>query len=137
MIESKYERYVIQHPIAKSGFGPALKFTGETDYKSDFTFMYMRITEPTLMEETAHTHDFDMYLYFLSFDPDNMGELGAEIEMGLGPEQVIYRITTPVSVYIPRGLVHCPLHFKRVDKPVLFLHASISPKYYKSGEREK
>jgi hypothetical protein len=133
MTTSKYDQYVVRRPVAKSGYGPAFKFTGEEDYKSDFTFMCMRITEPCLMEETAHTHDFDMYLYFMSFDPDNMGDLGAEIEIGLGPEQVIYKINTPTSVYIPKGLVHCPLHFKKVNKPVLFLHASIASKYYKSS----
>jgi hypothetical protein len=132
MSTSKYDQYIVKHPVAKSSFGPGLKYTGETDYKSDFTLMVMRITEPTLMEETAHSHDFDMYLYFLSFDPGNMGDLGAEIEIGLGPEQEIFSITSPTSIYIPRGLVHCPLRFKRVDKAVLFIHASISPKYYKS-----
>jgi hypothetical protein len=134
MDTTKYGRYVIQRPPGKGGFGPEFIYTGETDYKSDFTIMFLRITEPVLMEETAHSHDFDMYLYFLSFDPDNMGDLGAEIEMGLGPEQERHIITTPASVYIPKGLVHCPLHFKRVDKPIMFVHASISSKYYKKEE---
>jgi hypothetical protein len=128
----KYSQYVIQHPVVKGGYGPELIYTGEKDYKSDFTLMFLRITEPVLMEKTSHSHDFDMYLYFLSFYPSNMGDLGAEIEMGLGPEEERYIITAPTSVFIPKGLVHCPLHFKRVDKPVLFVHASISSKYYKN-----
>jgi hypothetical protein len=94
--------------------------------------MFLRITAPTLMEEFAHSHDFDMYLYFLSFDPDNMGDLGAEIEIGLGEEQERHIITTPTTVYIPSGLVHCPLEFKRVDKPILFVHCTLASKYYKS-----
>ena len=83
------------------------------------------------MEEYAHSHDFDMYLHSLSYDPDNMEDLGAEIEMGLGKEQEIHVITTPASVYIPAGLIHCPLNFKRVDKPVLFVHSTLASKYYK------
>jgi hypothetical protein len=70
-----------------------------------------------------------MYLYFLG--KDNMEDLGAEIEMGLGKEQEIHTITTPASVYVPKGLIHCPLNFKRVDKPILFVHAVIAPKYTK------
>ncbi len=131
MAELKYSRYVVRKPVGAGGFGPELIYTGETDYRSDFTLMFLRITEPTLMEESPHSHDFDMYLYFHSFDPDNMGDLGAEIEMGLGPEQERYLITEPTSVYIPKGMIHCPLHFKKVTKPILFVHASIAPKYYK------
>lgn len=131
MDTTKYGKYVVRRPVAIGGFGPAFKYTGETDYQSDFSVFVIRITKPVLMEESAHSHDFDMYLYFLSFDPDNMDTLGAEIEMGLGEEQEIHVITTPTSVFIPKGLVHCPLNFKRVDKPVLFIHCSIAPKYYK------
>lgn len=81
------------------------------------------------MEDSPHDHDFDMYLYFLG--KDNMADLGAEIEMGFGEEQEIHTITTSSSVYIPKGLVHCPLNFKRVDRPVLFVHATIAAKYTK------
>jgi hypothetical protein len=132
MTATKYGKYIIRRPVAKGGFGPELIYTGETDYKSNFTIMFLRITEPTLMEESAHSHDFDMYLYFLSFDPENMGDLGAEIEIGLGKEQEIHIITTPATVYIPKGMIHCPLEFKRVDKPVLLVHCTLASKYYKS-----
>jgi len=128
---SKYQKYVVQHPVAEGGYGPELIYTGETDYNSGFTLMFLRITEPTLMEEYPHSHDFDMYLYFHSFDANHMDDLGAEIEMGLGPERERFLITTPTSVYIPKGLVHCPLHFKKVTKPILFVHASLAPKYTK------
>jgi hypothetical protein len=132
MTEKKYDKYVVRRPVAIGGYGPELIYTGERDYNSNFTIMFLRITAPTLMEEFAHSHDFDMYLYFLSFDPDNMGNLGAEIEIGLGEEQERHIITTPTTVYIPSGMIHCPLEFKRVDKPILFVHCTLASKYYKS-----
>ena len=132
MTTTKYDKYIVRRPVAIGGYGPELIYTGERDYNSNFTIMFLRITAPTLMEEFAHSHDFDMYLYFLSFDPDNMGDLGAEIEIGLGEEQERHIITTPTTVYIPSGLVHCPLEFKRVDKPILFVHCTLASKYYKS-----
>ncbi|MCX7911962.1 MAG: hypothetical protein N2506_03215 [Dehalococcoidales bacterium] len=132
---NKYDKYVIKKPVAIGGYGPEFIYTGEKEYGSNFTIMFLRITEPTLMEEHAHYHDFDMYLYFMSFDPDNMGELGAEIEIGLGAEREIHRITTPTSVYIPAGIVHCPLEFKRVTKPVLFVHCTLASKYVKDPEK--
>jgi len=60
-----------------------------------------------------------------------LADLGAEIEIGMGREQERHIITTPASVYVPKGMVHCPLHFKRVDRPVLFVHPMLAPKYTK------
>ena len=132
---NKYDQYVISRPVGIGGYGPEFVYNGDTDYKSDFTFMYLRITEPTLMEEYAHSHDFPIYLYFMSFDPFNMGDLGAEIEIGLGPEREIHTITQSTSVYIPAGMIHCPLHFKKVTKPILFIHATIAAKYEKDPNK--
>ena len=135
MATPKYGKYVIKKPVATGGYGPEFIYTGEKEYGSNFTIMFLRITEPTLMEEYAHSHDFAMYLYFMSYDPDNMGELGADIEIGLGPEREIHKITTPTTVYIPAGMVHCPLEFKRVDKPVLFVHCTLASKYVKEPDK--
>jgi len=113
-------------------FGPEFRYYGESDYKSDFTMFFIRVTEPILMEARPHTHDFDIYLYFLSFDPDNMDDLGAEIEFSLGEEQEKHIITRPCSIYIPKGVFHGPHNFTRVDKPLLFVHANMAPKYAKA-----
>ncbi len=129
MAEPKYSKYVVRSPVRIDKFGPEIRFSGEEQYGSDFSLMFFHISKPVLMEESPHYHDFDMYLYFLGLK--EMEDLGAEIEMGLGEEQEIYTITTPTSVYVPKGLIHCPLHFKRVDQPILFVHAVIAPKYSK------
>jgi hypothetical protein len=129
MAGMKYGKYVIRRPVNIDKFGPEIRFSGEEHYGSDFSLLFFHISKPVLMEDSPHSHDFDMYLYFLG--KDNMEDLGAEIEMGLGKEQEIHTITTPASVYVPKGLIHCPLNFKRVDKPILFVHAVIAPKYTK------
>jgi hypothetical protein len=131
LVTGKYANHIVRKPVEKGVFGPQLMYYGDTDYKSDFTLMFLRVTEPVLMEDSPHAHDFDMYLYFLSFDPNNFEDLGADIEIGLGKEQEIHKITSPCSVYIPKGLIHCPLNFKKVTKPICFIHASLAPKYYK------
>ena len=131
MAETKYGKYVVRHPVQDGKFGPDFRMTGEEDFKSDFSFIVISVSEPVLMEDYAHSHDFDMYLFFLGFDPNGMGDLGAEIEMSLGEEEEKHIITSPTCVYIPKGLKHCPLNFKRVDKPILFIHATLAPEYKK------
>lgn len=128
----KYEKYVLKHPIEYGEFGPAINMVGERDFHSDFSIIYLPVTKPVLMEKLAHKHDFDMYLTFLGFHPNGLKDLGGEIEMFMGEEQEKYIITAPTSIYIPKGLIHCPLNFKRIDKPVLLVHVTIAPKYYKT-----
>jgi hypothetical protein len=130
---AKYSQYIAQHPVEERRYGPEFRFIGEEDFKSNFTMNIIRVTEPVLMEPYAHSHDFDIYLIFLGFNPDAMGDLGAEIEMSFGEEMEKFLITVPTTVYIPKGLIHCPLHFRKIDKPVLFLHATLAPNYIRPG----
>jgi hypothetical protein len=131
MTESKYGKYLKTHSITDAPFGPVFTFSGEEDFQSDFSMFAIYVTKANLMEETAHSHEFNMYLVFCGSDPDNMNDLGAEIELSFGEEEEKHIITAPTVVYIPKGLKHCPLNFRRVDKPVMFLHATIASKYVK------
>lgn len=128
-----YSQYVVRKPLNREKW-IGYEYVGGEDYGSDVSFFCLKVEEPRAMEDSPHTHDFDMYLHFLPFDPDDMETLDAEIEIGFGPEQQIHTITSPASVYIPRGMIHCPLVFKRVGKPIFFIHTSIAPKYRKAGE---
>jgi hypothetical protein len=130
--KNKYQKFVFKHPLEPSKYSDQrIQFTGERDFNSDFSVIMISVMEPMLMEEFPHKHDFDMYLTFVGFNPNGFNDLGAEIELYLGEEQEKYVITTPTSVYIPKGMTHCPLRFVRVDRPLLMLHATLASKYQK------
>lgn len=131
MTETKYGKYIKTHSISDAPFGPVFTFSGEDDFQSDFSMFAIYVTKPNLMEDTPHSHEFDMYVVFCGSDPDNMEDLGAEIEFFFGEEQEKHIITRPTVIYIPKGTTHCPLNFVRVDKPVMFLHATIASRYKK------
>ena len=135
MADSRYGRYVIRKAL-NHGDWDGFDYVGEEDYNSDISFIFLKVEEPCVMEDSAHTHDFDMYLHFLSFDPEDMEHLDADIEIGFGVEREMHHIDSPCSVFIPKGMIHCPLIFKRVGKPVFFVHTSIAPKYVKNEEAE-
>ena len=61
---------------------------------------------------------------------------GAEVEfvMGEGEEKETYIIKNTTWVYVPAGVMHCPLDFKRVDKPIMFGHIMMSPTYKASTD---
>ncbi len=67
-----------------------------------------------------HVHPNDECLVFLGSDPDEPDYLGAEIEIQMGEEREVHVFTRPTVVVAPRGLVHCPLIVRKVEKPWLF-----------------
>jgi len=101
----------------------------------NFSMSWWAITEPFEMVTEHHAHDFDQFLIFVGGDINNMVDLGGEVELTLSEDGVNlekFVITEATNVYIPKGLYHCPLNFKRVDnpdKPILFHDLFFSPEY--------
>ena len=60
---------------------------GEEDFQSGLSMFAIYINKANLMEETVHSHDFDIYLVFCDSDPDNMNDVGAEIELSFGEKR--------------------------------------------------
>jgi mannose-6-phosphate isomerase-like protein (cupin superfamily) len=77
-----------------------------------------------------HVHDFDEVLAFFGSDPADFHELRGEIELWLGDEKHI--LTKSCMVYIPKGLQHCPLVFRRVDRPIFHFSAGPTLAYDKT-----
>jgi hypothetical protein len=71
-------------------------------------------------EKDPHVHPYDECLLFVGMDPDNPDYLGAKIEIHMGEEREVHVFDTPTVVVAPRGLVHCPMITRRVDKPYAF-----------------
>lgn len=67
--------------------------------------------------EPAHYHDFDSVLCFIGSDPKNPAHLGAILDMQLGDEH--HMLTKTCAIFIPKGLEHCPLLHRQMDRPYL------------------
>jgi hypothetical protein len=138
MTQTKYGKYVIREPIEKGRMGPNIHLCAEEgcigaqfpDFPAEQTMII--ITEPTEMNAKPHAHDYDQFLCFLGPNPLNFFEFDAEIEISLGEEGEKHIVDTTSIVYVPKGLFHCPIKFKRVDKPVLFMHTCFAPEYSRS-----
>ena len=77
----------------------------------------------------THTHDFHEMLCFLSGDPKNIKELGAEVSVCLGDEMEKHTFNTPTIISMPPGLKHCPLLVSNITKPVVFLEVSVTKEF--------
>ncbi len=74
----------------------------------------------------THTHDFNQVILWMGTDLNDIGSLGAEIELTLGAEKERHVITTSSAVFIPRGLPHFPATVTRVDKAFLWIAVSVT-----------
>jgi hypothetical protein len=84
--------------------------------------------------EIQHSHDFDEILGFFGSRRDNPRDLDAKIELWLEDEQ--YSITRSSLVFVPRGMKHLPLYFRRIGSPVLFFTSGNGTAYTRATGQE-
>ena len=64
-----------------------------------------------------HTHDYDEVVIHLSTDPENREDLGGEIEFMFDGQPLTIDKTS--AIFVPKGVKHGPLTWKRFDMPHL------------------
>jgi mannose-6-phosphate isomerase-like protein (cupin superfamily) len=128
MAARKYEKYIIMQP--KAGleidfFGPPAKLiqVSQVAYQDDDVIKGSFYAEGVWFIKAAgeisvhpHVHDFDEVLAFFGCDPQDPHNLHGEVEFWYDDEQ--YILTRSCIVYVPKGLKHCPLIFRKVDRPI-------------------
>lgn len=131
----KYEKLVFEFPAEYNelvslgddpGFilSPQAYFRGATQIpgaKLNIGFQFF--VKPFFIDRIPHHHDVDEYLVFLGGTFPNLFDFDADIEFTMGKVGVdaeVLHINTPTIIRVPAGVDHCPLQFKRVDKPILF-----------------
>ncbi len=129
MAKSKYDKYVVKKPayevtpkfevkgripamtLMSSNLVPGTKMYIETGW-----VLGMPDPNPHIGE---HTHDYDEIVLHIGTDPSNPEDLGGEIEIGMDGQPVTIDSTS--AIYIPKGVKHGPLVWKKFKKPHLEL----------------
>jgi hypothetical protein len=132
MSERKYEKLVYQfkpeyNEVAADGAGTDFVFSPQAYFRgasqipgSRFNMGFQIFVKPFFLDRTPHYHPVDEYLIFLGGNFPNLFDFDAEISLFIGEEMEEFTITEPTIVRIPAGVQHCPLNFKRIDRPVFF-----------------
>jgi hypothetical protein len=95
------------------------------------------VATPWVMEKETHRHDIDQFLLFVGGDLTNMLDLGGEVELTLSEDGINlekFLFTRATWVFVPKGLYHCPLNFKKINdpkKPILFHDFFFNTEYRK------
>jgi hypothetical protein len=72
---------------------------------------------------------FDEMNLFIGTNTQDPTDLGGEVEfwLGEGEKAEKFLITKSSCVFVPAGLVHLPIYFRKVDRPFIFLVVVNSP----------
>ena len=137
MAEIKYGKYIVREPFKKGRneevIEPMVHLNGEKDGGgANLTVSRSWITQPFRMIKQPHQHDHDQFLIFMGGNPMDVRDFGAEVELFLGDEGEKHIIDCPAAVHIPAGLMHGPLEYKRIDKPIVFLDIYLAPTYVRN-----
>jgi hypothetical protein len=137
--KGKYARYFTTDIREESSIpgiieGPTFGLRGARQMPgAGANFGWIVITKPLFIDKVPHVHDGDEYLFFLGAQvPDSFSTFDAEIDFSIGEEQEKYTITEPTLIFIPRGLLHTPLNFRKINKPVLFGMILLTPRFTKT-----
>jgi uncharacterized RmlC-like cupin family protein len=85
-------------------------------------------TAPVCWETVPHAHKYDEFLIFLGATlPDLCSSFDAEIDFWMGKELEKHTIKSTTVLFIPKGVLHCPLNFRVINKPVLFHALYLGP----------
>jgi hypothetical protein len=124
MTATGYERYLVRKPIYEAGPGvkkrqsPTMTYMSraqvpEANYYIEFGWIY-DIPEPN-PHIHEHVHDFDEIVLHIGGDPENPEDLGGEIDFYMGGQ--LLTLTTTSGLFVPAGVPHGPLIWKKVTKP--------------------
>jgi hypothetical protein len=137
---SKYGHYIVKGPKASVATPDNLDAQPK-DMLINMTYLDNEIVKGAYYTECSwlmkaypervwvkeHAHDFDEVFGFYGSDPKNPKSLGGEVELWIGGER--HLLTESCLVFVPKGMKHCPLSIKRVDKPIFMFTSGPSRMY--------
>jgi hypothetical protein len=124
---SRYARYIITEPKPWPKTSPEKPRTAKTTqvvsldsgispgaFYADFVWIWSGNTD---LAEKPHSHNFDEMIGIIGSNRKYPRKVGGDVTIAMGNET--HTINQSSLIYIPKGLVHCPLQFSNIKEPVL------------------
>ena len=138
MAETKYGQYIITE--LKPGLDVPEFRNESTDRMTHFLWLGDDLIKGSLYIECVwiwrksegegpppHTHDFNEVLAFFGTNPEDIHDLGGDLEIWLEDEK--HEINRSCLIFIPKGMKHCPLRTTRLDRPIIHFALGTEGKY--------
>jgi hypothetical protein len=132
MAKTKYGKCVVTLPVRKGKVGSIMAVGAEqlNGFNCSIIYAFAFQTGITGLSTKPHVHDYDEAIFFIGSDPNDIGDLGAEVQMSIGTEgaEEKHVFDKATAIVVPKGLPHCPIVTRRIDKPYLCMAVSLTGK---------
>lgn len=140
MAKSNYSKYLVAKPVYEAGPPVKGRQSPSMTYMSNSLVpgcnMYVEVgwiwdmptPNPHIHE---HSHNFDEIVLHIGSDLDNPEDLGGEIEYVMEGEPLVFDKTS--ALFVPAGVKHGPLTWKKFTKPHMEMAIMIGTGSYKEG----
>ena len=118
------EQFTMREETQEGGPGKTMLFTNG-EYNPGVNFFITGWISKEGIDPRIHSHNHDEYMGFFGSDADHPEELYGEIEYTLGGEE--HTITKSGLIFIPAGVTHCPIKYKKVGKPIFCFVTTPTP----------
>ena len=130
MAENKYGKYLVTIPFHKTPRGALFATGGDILGGMELNVIYACGYETgiTGLSTKPHVHDYDEAVFFIGTDPYHLDDLGAEVEISIGElgKEEKHVFDKPSVLVAPKGLHHCPIVTRRIDKPYVCMAVSLT-----------
>ena len=142
MAETKYSKYVITElkPKGHASWEPAYRgdeiksmlyldddvVKGAFYVEAAWFFPGMVIQDDSQDTVKPHLHDYDEVQALFGTNLEDPYDLGGELEFWIDGEKQI--ITKSCLIFLPKGLQHGPIYWRRMDRPVFHFVAGTGGK---------
>jgi hypothetical protein len=129
-MSGKYDRYMVTIPFHQGKEGPLFATGGDILGGMELNVIYACAykTGITGLSTKPHVHKYDEAVFFIGTDPHHFDELGAEVEFAIGPEQEKHVFDKPTVLVAPKGLYHCPIVTRSIERPYVCMAVSLTGK---------
>lgn len=130
MTGNKYAKNIVTIPFRKTREGTLFSTGGDIlgGFSLNVIYACAYTTGITGLSAKTHVHEYDEAVYFIGSDPYHLDELGAEVEVSIGTEEEKHVFDKPTVLIAPKGLYHCPIVTRSIEKPYVCMAVSLTAK---------
>jgi hypothetical protein len=139
MAARKYEKYIVRKAMRPESFldpmaagfmtmPPLIFLNGDKPVKGSNQFLEVvwiwdEGAAAVNPDRPPHSHAFNEVFVFLGSSREDPDDLGGEVEfwLGEGKDTEKYIFTTSTAIFVPKGLVHLPMIFRKIKRPFLLV----------------
>ncbi len=135
--KSKYQKYILAPEIKQYQDLQVFELKAKDARGYDFGVQLTPVEAIPLINEQPTAAASDRVKAYIGGDPENVKDLGTEIEITMGAEREVYTIDSAAVTYIPKGVIHQQRLLRKPSKTSFVLTLTLPPKYVEPAKPKK